>query len=192
MADRILYLVRHGQYDSENAPDDLGGSLTEMGRTQALLAAQRLSTLPIRAVHYSTLRRSAETAQIIAATFPGVERHPSELLWECIPCLPATFPEMFAHISKEKLRRHERQAQQAFKQYFAPARDTDRHEILVTHGNLLRYFVCRSLSAPPQTWTNTDVNNCGISVVVVQSEGRLMLVSHNETGHLPDHLRTYT
>ncbi|HZT43527.1 MAG TPA: histidine phosphatase family protein [Chthonomonadaceae bacterium] len=191
MADRVLYLIRHGRYDTAYAEDELGGSLTGIGRTQALLTARRLSALPIQAIHYSTLRRAAETADILAARFPGVEKHPSPLLWECVPCLPSLLPEIFSHISKDVLRQHERQARQAFKTFFQPVRDADRHEIIVSHGNLLRYFICRAKGLPPPSWNRTDIHECSISQVIISPKGRMTLVSYDEINHLPAHLRSY-
>ena len=67
MATRVLYLIRHGYHERENPhQDDLGGGLTSIGVEQAKLAAQRFSKLPITAIHSSTKRRAAETADIIA------------------------------------------------------------------------------------------------------------------------------
>jgi hypothetical protein len=35
-----------------------------------------------------------------------------------------------------------------------------------------------------------DMSNCGISAVLIGSNGRMVLVSHNDVGHLPYHLIT--
>ncbi|HLV81982.1 MAG TPA: histidine phosphatase family protein [Chthonomonadaceae bacterium] len=191
MADRVLYLIRHGRYDTAYTADDLGGSLTDAGRMQALLTARQLSALPIRAIHYSTLRRAAETADILAACFPGVEKHPSSLLWECVPYLPELLPELFAHISKDVLRKHERQARLAFKTFFQPVRDADRHEILVSHGNLLRYFICRANGQPPRAWNRTDIHECSLSQVLISPRGRMKVVAYDQINHLPAPLQSY-
>lgn len=192
MSQRILYLVRHGQTDSETEPPDaLGNGLTALGRKQARLAARRLSSLPIAVIHHSTLRRAAETADIIAAKFPGVPLRPARLLWECVPSVPAGFEAVFAHVPPEEIRRDRRRAARAFAKYFKRARGGDRHEIVVCHGNLIRYFVCCALQAPPEIWANADVHHCGFSVIVINPDGRVRLVSHNDTGHLPRPMQTF-
>jgi serine/threonine-protein phosphatase PGAM5 len=219
MGNRILYLVRHGQTNRTNRTfDSLGNGLTDLGREQAELTAQRLSTLPIDIIHHSPLRRAAETASFIAATCPEAPVRPARLLQECIPYLPAAFIEWYTTSSDEevwekrqmlppelkpwldmwtagtewsRIEQGMQQARRSFEKYFIPVHRSDRHEIVVCHGNILRYFVCRALSVSEAAWIQTDVHNCGISEILVESSGRTMLVSHNDTGHLSYALRTY-
>jgi len=188
---RILHLIRHGQQDSQNSSGDkLGGRLTALGRKQAELTARRLSQLPISVIHHSDLRRAVETAEIIARKLPGVPLRQSRQLRECIPNVPAAFGGHFANVSKEELVRGHEQAKNAFMRYFKPARGGERHEIVVCHGNLIRYFVCCVLQASPDAWANMDIYNCGISEVKIEPN-KMMLVCHNDAGHLPDALKTY-
>jgi serine/threonine-protein phosphatase PGAM5 len=192
MAQRILYLVRHGQYDSKTKTSDkLGGRLTELGRTQAQLTAERLRHLPIATIHHSTLRRASETASIIAAEVAAVPLRPARVLWECLPCIPPHLSQQFAHVSEAVIEKDALQAQRAFERYFKAASKVTRHEIIVCHGNIIRYLVCRALQVPIESWTNTDIHNCGISEVAIEADGRMMLISHNDTGHLPYDLRTF-
>ncbi len=222
MPHRILTLVRHAQTDlHDDIPDRLGFGLTALGEQQARLTAERLSVLPIRAIHHSSLRRAAETARILASRFPGVPLRPSRLLWECIPCIPTWGGEFFAEVPGETLARHHRQAELAFAKFIHPAlglgqapapefsgaggltarpaymprgiphTGEPRHEVIVCHGNLLRYFVLRALGAPPELWTNTDTFNCCISQVTIERDGRLVLLSHNDIGHIPWGMRTF-
>jgi broad specificity phosphatase PhoE len=193
MSQRILYLIRHGQYDtSRNLTDARGGGLTAFGKKQARLMAQRLSRLPISAIHHSTLRRAEETAAIVALKFPGLPLRPSPLLREVVPSLPPALRDFFTALSPEEVERGRHRAERAFDKYFRRARREPQHEIVVCHGNIIRYFVCRVLQAPLDLWLNTDVHHCGISEVLIKSDGRMTLVSHNDTGHLPPHMRTYT
>ncbi len=219
MGKRIMYLVRHGQTDrSATSFDQLGNGLTQLGREQAQLTADRLSKLPISIIHHSTLRRASETAKIIADRLVDIPVRPSRLLQECIPYVPAAFVEWYSHTSIDEIQ-HQRhlippemkqwlnlwspdtersrieqgmaQARRAFEKYFIPTHRAERHEILVCHGNILRYFVCRALKISEEAWIHSDVHNCGISEIVVESDGHVMLVSHNDTGHIPYHMRTY-
>jgi serine/threonine-protein phosphatase PGAM5 len=207
MALRHLYLVRHGQRETGLSPDDLGPGLTVLGWKQAHQAARRLSALKMDVIHTSSLRRTMETAQILAVEQTDVPIRPSRLLWECIPALPeAVFAWFKAHPetdperlpravqpwrgmlsefeSPERLEADFEQARQAWEKYFIPAKGKDRHEVLVGHGNLIRYFVLRALQAPPEGWLNMDIYNCSICEIVVEGDGRARLVSHNDSGHL--------
>lgn len=64
-----IYLVRHGQ-DQDNANSILNGhrdtELTELGRTQALVPAEKLKDKNIDVIYSSPLKRAYSTAKIIA------------------------------------------------------------------------------------------------------------------------------
>ncbi|RIH82995.1 phosphoglycerate mutase GpmB [Calidithermus terrae] len=186
MAPRFLYLIRHGQYETANAPDERGGGLTELGKLQAQHTAERLRWLEVRCIHHSSLRRASQTARILARGFPGVPLRPSRLLWETIPVIPPGYEAQFGDRVPEGA---EEQAAQAFERYFKPAREP-RLELIVAHGNLIRYFVCRALGLPPEAWLRMEMHHCGISQVVVLPDGRPHLIAHNDTGHLPYAIQT--
>lgn len=193
MATRTIYLIRHAQHDLESDPKDkLGGGLTPIGVEQAKLTAQRFRSLPISAICCSTLRRAAEAAEIIVQEFPGIRLQRSQGLRECYPCIPPipAYIEYFAQVPAEEIAEGKKQAEKAFDRYFRRARGNDKHEILVTHGNLIRYFVCRVLELQPEAWGKMDMCNCGISEILIKSDGRMVLVSHNDVEHLPAHLTT--
>ncbi|MGZ6124761.1 MAG: histidine phosphatase family protein [Myxococcales bacterium] len=65
----LLYLVRHAQ-TSSSAVDSFNGRgelpLTEHGREQARGLGRRLAGIPFAAVYHSPLRRTAETAALVA------------------------------------------------------------------------------------------------------------------------------
>jgi len=188
---RVMYLVRHGHFDVMARPaDGLEGGLTALGRKQARLTAKRLSRLPITALYHSDLRRAAETAAIIAEKFPGVPVHASRLLRECIPGVPANQAEHFAHLPAERLQHEERQAERAYERFFKLSRRGDQHEIIVCHGNLIRYFLCRVLESPPGAWGRMDVRQGSLSEVVLQP-GWCRVNSLSDVGHLPPALWTY-
>jgi broad specificity phosphatase PhoE len=192
MAERTIYLVRHGQYSADKpSVDELGNGLSELGRQQAALTGQRLSALPITSITHSGLRRAQETAEIIAEWFPRLRVQSSALLRECTPCVPVGYEEKFAKYSPDMIARDTQQAQAALDAFFRPAVEGNHHDVLVCHGNIIRYFVLRALRAPVELWANTDVYNCGISEISVKPDGSVLLISHNDTGHLPYELRTF-
>jgi broad specificity phosphatase PhoE len=97
---------------------------------------------------------------------------------------------VFSALSPEQVRQNAQQAREAYDTHFTPAADADRHDLLVCHGNIIRYFMLRALGAPVELWANAETYNCGIGEVWVKAGGRTTLVSHNDCGHLPQELRT--
>lgn len=188
---RILYLVRHGNFDSETRPaDGLGGSLTTLGRRQARLTAKRLSRLPIDAIYHSDLRRAAETAAIIAEQFPAAPFRMSRLLRECVPGAPLVFPEYFQSLPPAELQRDRAQAERAYAKFFRLNRRGERREVLVCHGNLIRYLLSRVMQAPPEIWGNLDVRQGSVSEVELQAEWQ-RVNAVGDVGHMPPELWTF-
>ncbi len=191
MATRTLYLIRHGEYDWDDQPTPHKG-LTRRGRKQARLTARRLRTLPATAIYSSDLRRAVETAEIIRGEFEGIGHEKSRTLRECTPSMPNHVPppSVFARIPPEVIEAGRAQAEAAFARHFRPARGRDKHEIIVSHGNLIRYLTCRALAAPDYAWLNLRTLNCGISAVTIEANGRMWVECYNDVGHLPPHLTT--
>jgi serine/threonine-protein phosphatase PGAM5 len=188
---RILYLVRHGNFDTEaRPPDGLGGSLTTLGRRQARLTAKRLSQLPIDVIYHSDLHRAAETAALIAEQLPAVPLRPSRLLRECTPGLPHVFAEYFKDYAPEQLERERQQAERAYQRFFKLTRRGERREVLVCHGNIIRYFLSRVMQAPSSVWTGMDVRQGSISEVELQAAWR-RVNGLSDVGHLPPELWTF-
>lgn len=196
MGERILYLVRHGQYQQNHTfTDELGGGLTELGNEQAWLTAQALVELPIKHIYTSPLRRAVETAEVIAGMLPGLMPEQVDSLREVVPAIPPHEAEFFARhfpeLTVEKTAAERRIADIGFDRFFVAAPGDDVHEVLVCHGNIIRYFACRVLGVPAEVWTNMEINNCGVTCCTIAPQGRMMLVSMNDSGHLPQYLRTF-
>jgi broad specificity phosphatase PhoE len=80
----------------------------------------------------------------------------------------------------------------AFARYFKRPRSGERHELLVAHGNIIRYFVRRALGDPIAKWLRMNITQCGLTVIVVgPRRGRVVLMSFNDVGHLPPKMRTF-
>jgi serine/threonine-protein phosphatase PGAM5 len=191
MSLRTLYLIRHGQYDTGVAHRD-GGNLTQLGIEQAKYAAKAFANHPIDAIYASTMTRAVETANIIAQSV-NLEYQTFDLLREAIPSIP---PRIAEHIlalmqndpsfTHETIHEERKRADAAFEHFFtAPESDEPVHELLVCHGNILRYLTCRALDINVDTWAKMNINHCAITSISVDSQGRMRLVTHNETRHLP-------
>ena len=193
MAVRILYLVRHGQHDQDNpSGSELGGGLTPIGVKQSELTAKMFAKRPITSIHCSSLNRSEETARIIAKEIPGITIQQTDLLWECIPTMTPKLQLEMPNYTISQVTQDRQRADVAFRKYFKVAKRNDRHDIIVCHGNLIRYFVTMVLKAEADSWVRMDLCNCGITQVLVQPDGDMAILCHNDWSHLPKELRTST
>ena len=178
MKERMLYLVRHGQLDMRAfEKDQIRAGLTAKGREQVHWTARYLASLDVSAIYSSTLGRALESAEIISKRFPDIEVHRSNLLCELPNLASANFVE-------GKIR-----ADKAFTRHVRLNKRRQRIDILVSHGNLIRYFACRALHIPAESWTLLGSCHCGITQMRI-AEGTIQLVGYNQVTHLPERLRS--
>jgi serine/threonine-protein phosphatase PGAM5 len=193
LATRTIYLVRHGQYQHmqpmrglpflPSERRDLG--LTPVGIRQAILTAERLAELPVTAIYASTMPRAAQTAALIGHQLPHIPLRSTRFLWECVPGLPAApFARRYRRYPPEILADGLARAERAFQRFFITARKTDKNAVLISHANLIRYFVCRVMDAPPDRWAALEMAPGAITTIAIQSNGAMRLVAHNDAGHL--------
>lgn len=191
MATKTLVLVRHGQY--LRPTDNSGECLTPLGRKQARLAGQRLKEYKFNKIHCSTMPRAIETADIICKTMNVRKRiTQTEDLCECVPGFPVHLRKKYGRTDVSILKKHQRQADRAFKSLFAkPKKNTT--ELLVCHGNIIRYLVCKTLDIDTLTWMKMDIQQCGITVIKIYTKGDhgRVLITHNDVGHIPMKDRTF-
>lgn len=178
MGTRTLVLVRHGQYSTET-----GGKLTDLGREQAdftgRFLGKQLAEERVHALWSSTLPRARETASILATSLSELKPRAVSVLREG----------MYSNVKGYEVPAEERaedraRADAAYEKFFRMSRP-DRLEIVVCHGNLIRYLVCRALHAPILRWTRMNSSHCSLTRILVRDTGAVRVVSYNETGHLP-------
>lgn len=185
MAVRYLYLVRHGQFDPDERANP-NGVLTPLGKRQAEHTVKAFKDLPINCIHVSTLPRAIQTAEPLIKAFPEARLHRARRLIECIPPVTTLLREgFFKDYTDAQLAQQAQHAERAWEHYFKRTGATDRHEILVCHGNLIRYLALRAMELDPTAWVNLASHNCGITRIAVNTEGQTSLISYNEIGHLP-------
>lgn len=187
---RFLYLVRHG----DASPHD--GPLSAAGREQARLAGQRLREVPLAAITHGPLPRAAQTAEIIAAVFPGVPVTVSELAGDYIPSDPdpAELPPLYARFVESYTAAERaagaRTASAATAAFLRPGTDgADTHELVVTHNFLIGWLASQALAAPSWRWLGLNQMNGGLTVIACDPAAPPRLVSFNDGGHLPPELR---
>ena len=192
MGTKTIILVRHGQYIP--AASNQREQLTALGRRQAQYAGKRLSERPrIDRIVHSTMPRANETAQIIRKELryrgPFIS---DKILEECVPGYPVKLRKKNGYTDIQKLIRAKKQADLAFKKYFKSSRQ-DSVEVLVCHGNMIRYLICKTLGIETDRWCLMDIKQCAISIVEIRSKGdrRKVVISHNDIGHIPFSKRTF-
>jgi serine/threonine-protein phosphatase PGAM5 len=190
-ATRTLYLIRHGQYDHADTADaDVGKHLVPLGVAQARMTGARLRGLPfeITSLTSSTMTRARETAVVIGAEFPELEREQSRLLRECTPTTWRA--DVMADLEPGEAEACEGQLESAFAEYFVPSADGERHDIIVAHGNVIRYFVTRVLGVDPHSWLVMSVGNASITIVRIRPDGRMKLLAVGDMGHLSPNMQS--
>lgn len=189
MPTRTIYLVRHGQYVSANPEQQTSECLTRLGQKQALRLGKRLREVDFDMMYCSTMPRAVETADIVATCLPKLRRTSTPLLREGLPSVAPHFGAAFRP-PRLKVQETRRRMDEAFERFVRPAAK-DRNELFVAHGNLIRYFVRKTLGDAPTRWWQMDIVQCSVSVIRITSERRV-LVSYNDVGHLPIEMRTHS
>jgi probable phosphoglycerate mutase len=184
VANRFLYLARHGA-----AIDD--GVLSDVGRQQAALLGERLKDVALSAIHHGPLPRARETASLVATCAPHVPVHSSELLGDYIPAMPerGVLPAALINsYSPTDLAQGPIWAAAAIERHAVPAEE-DTHELIVTHNFLIAWFVRHALGAPPARWVGLNQGNCALTVILYRPHRPPSLLVFNDMTHLPPPLR---
>jgi len=155
-SNRIIVMVRHGQYNLEGRSDS-ERYLTDLGQKQAEGTGKRLGELYSRYLDKleegkiklvkSTMTRATETANIILKQLPEIEHSSCDLIREGAPCPPDPPLESW-HPDESEFFQEGARIEAGFRKYFHRADPSQEHtsvDILVCHGNVIRYCVCRAL-----------------------------------------------
>ena len=189
---RTLYLIRHGQYDHQDQRDpETGKELVPLGIAQARLLANRLKSLPVKfsSLVSSTMTRARQTAKIINKDFPQLKLKHYSLLSECTP--PTWREDIMEKENPVEMQSCTEKLDKAFSKFFIPSPDeNDRNDIIVCHGNVIRYFVTKVLKVNTMSWLQMTTGNCGLTVVKIKPDGTMKLISFNDLGHIPPNMRT--
>ncbi|MCB0421299.1 MAG: histidine phosphatase family protein [Bdellovibrionales bacterium] len=190
MGTKYLHLVRHGQYIMDKDQKKYG-QLTTLGRFQARRTGKRLNEYAISVVHVSTMIRAQETGEIVLDGLNSVKWRNSSLLIEGIPQFPKELIKR-QKLEKSKIREAKQRMDSAFKKFFNPYKGKgERHEVLVCHGNIIRYLVAKSIEVDTSKWINFDIFQCSISTVAIEPDGKRRLLTFGEIGHIPIKKRTF-
>ena len=191
---RTLYLIRHGEYDQTDERDAFTGrELTSLGIAQAKLLAARLKTMPVEftSLTSSTMTRARQTAMVINQEFLELDLKQDSLIYECTP--PTWREDVMADESESELITCKENIEQAFKKYFVPSPDeNDRHDLIVCHGNVIRYLVTKVLKVDTMSWLQMSISNCSLTIIRIKPDGSKKLDAFSDYGHIPENMRTFT
>lgn len=191
LAARILILARHGHYEADaNADPKLGPGLSPLGIAQAQLLGARLAGLPqpFDRMLVSPLTRAQETARVIAADLPKVARVDVPELAECMP--PTRRVDAVAGIPLDEQKSCAAQLDKLFAEHFRPASTHERRELLVCHGNVIRYLITKALHVDPKAWLELSVGHTSLTTIRVEADGSMRVIAAGDVGHLPPNLLT--
>lgn len=192
MGSRVLFLVRHGQYVTDEKHVRFG-QLTSLGRRQAQRTGRRFAgfdgELAPQAIYHSDMPRAVETAQIIAAGLDALPMHSMVALRETLP----PFPKRRGQKPRPRMELAQLRAVTATltkKFLHAPSGNRRRVELIVAHGNLIRYLVRLALRDTPTDWWKMGTSNCGVTLIFVREKESNYLIQYNDVGHLPAAMQT--
>ena len=191
LAERTIVLVRHGSYVPDPKIDEkIGPHLSPLGSALAHLAGARLAGMPGRfdGKYVSPMQRARDTAAIIGERFPGC---PFEVVGDLAECVPPTWrTDAVSDYSREEQADCKAALDRDFNRYFKPAIDSPQCEMLVCHGDVIRYLVTRALRVDTKAWLEMSVGNASITVIRVQPDGRMKVISVGDVGHVPPNLQS--
>jgi serine/threonine-protein phosphatase PGAM5 len=191
---RTIYLIRHGEYDQADTTDSyIGKKLTPLGIAQARLLSARLKEMPVEftSLTSSTMTRARETAMVINEDFSQLKLQQSTLIRECTP--PTWRKDVMTDETESDLNMCVKNIEQSFKEYFIPSPDSrDRNDVMVCHGNVIRYFVTKVLNVDTMSWLQMSITNCSLTIIRVLPDGTMKLDTFSDYGHIPENMRTFT
>jgi serine/threonine-protein phosphatase PGAM5 len=88
------------------------------------------------------------------------------------------------------IRRGRQRTERAFRRYFRRPGRRDSCDVIVAHGNVIRYLVGRAMKLDGFRWWSLGSYHCGITLIRITSAGETVLDAYNDAGHLPLSLRT--
>jgi len=189
---RTLYMIRHGAYDTaDERPDSVGKALTPIGIAQIRLVAARLRGMPVRftSIRSSRFTRARESARVLAADFPDLVVRPTALLNECTP--PTWRADVMADEDPADVVACTAQLEAAWKEFTtAPAAGSESNDILVCHGNVIRWFVTKALRVDTMAWLQMGLANASLTTIQVRADGTARVLGYADMGHLPPNMQT--
>ncbi len=190
-AARTIVLVRHGNYIADPAVDEkIGPHLSSLGVAQAYMAGAALAALPVHFEHLyaSPMQRARDTAEVIAGDFPDRTFEVVDELAECTP--PTRRSEVTKDEKSAGLAACKQKLDRVFSRFFKPATAGDQADMLVCHGNVIRYLITRALGVDTEAWLEMSVGHASITAIRIDANGRFKVIAVGDVGHIQPNMRT--
>lgn len=189
-ATRTIVLVRHGHYAPDPAADPkLGPGLTTLGIAQARLTGARLAGQPdFDQIYASPLTRAQQSARVIAEDLGNAPIQTLPDLAECTP--PTRQTAVTAAMKDEDLQACAAQLDRLYAEHFTPAEGAARRELMVCHGNVIRYLITKALHVDSQAWLEMSVGHTSLTTIRIEADGSTRVIAAGDVGHLPTNLLT--
>lgn len=188
-----VYLVRHGIYDRDTAATDdrVANGLNAVGHEQARLIGTRLAALPIKMTRLvsSELLRAAQTADDMGREMKLTPTRDASLN-ECTPT--SSNARIMAGEKPNEISECDSARAVQWQRYFTPSPDRDTYDVLVCHGNVIRWTLMRAVGADTKNWSNLDCGNGSLTIVAVRPDGSTRLVMYSDVGHIPVAKQTWS
>jgi serine/threonine-protein phosphatase PGAM5 len=120
-------------------------------------------------------------------TLANVPLSQSPLISECTPPVLESADDENARQRAECAK----QLDQAFAEFFTVAQGARRDDILVAHGNVIRYLVMKALKADARAWLGMSVAHASLTVIQVQPDGSMKVLAVGDSGHIPSPLLSW-
>lgn len=137
--------------------------------------------------------RAIQTAEIIKANTSFTKKiQTTNLLRECKPQQDLRRINKNAPIDKKMMAKSSKTLNKAFKEFFkSPSKSGT--DVIVCHGNVIRYLFCKALGIDPKYWISLDILQCSLTIIEIDSSKKYpyLILSHNDTGHLPKQMKTF-
>jgi len=82
------------------------------------------------------------------------------------------------------------QLERVFRTHFRPASSDPSRELMVCHGNVIRYLITRTLGVDSEAWLEMSVSHGSITRIRIEADGSYKLVGAGDIGHLPPTMHT--
>jgi len=201
---RIIF-VRHGEtvFNTESRyQGHTDAELSELGRRQAICAAERLKDGKIDAVYSSDLSRAGDTAREVAV-FHNLPVQTDERLRECafggwegltVSEIAELYPELYENYRRDSVthRAPNGERLEALQERVIQAisdiakRHPEDTVVAVIHGGPIRAFLCHALGTPLETFRRIRLDNCGITTLSLSPDDKWLLEALNDTSHLEE------
>ena len=197
-----VLLVRHGQTKSNTTGFFMGWSdedLNDVGYAQAQALSSRLANLPVSSIYTSPLRRTYNTAAILAKPHKLELKVIDELIeiqagdWQGLHTdeIKQRWPELWQQsrtdVSNVTLPNGEsfgqvtERAVRAFDTILAA--NHDRHVAIVSHEVVIKVIVAHVLGATNSIYRRFEVRNASLSEIQI-TDDNARLVTLNDVSHL--------